>query len=41
MQYGPFVMNNRAEIRQAIDDAAAGHLGAIPPRNLGAREEIQ
>src|SRR6266446_734795 len=41
VQYGPFVMNNRAEIRQAIDDAAAGHLGAIPPRNLGAREEIQ
>jgi redox-sensitive bicupin YhaK (pirin superfamily) len=41
VQYGPFVMNNRAEIRQAIDDAAAGRLGAIPPRNLGAREEIQ
>ena len=34
-------MNNRAEIRQAIDDAAAGRLGAIAPRNLGAREEIQ
>jgi redox-sensitive bicupin YhaK (pirin superfamily) len=41
VQYGPFVMNNRAEIRQAIDDAAAGRLGAIAPRNLGAREEIQ
>jgi len=41
VQYGPFVMNNRAEIRQAIDDASAGRLGAIPPRNLGAREEIQ
>ena len=41
VQYGPFVMNNRAEIRQAIDDAAAGRLGAISPRNLGAREEIQ
>jgi redox-sensitive bicupin YhaK (pirin superfamily) len=41
VQYGPFVMNNRAEIRQAIDDAAARRLGAIPPRNLGAREEIQ
>ena len=41
VQYGPFVMNNRAEIRQAIDDAAAGHLGAIPPHNLGARKEIQ
>jgi hypothetical protein len=41
VQSGPFVMNNRAEIRQAIDDAAAGHLGAIPSHNLGAREEIQ
>ena len=40
-QYGPFVMNNRTEIRQAIDDTAAGRLGAIPPRNLGAREEIR
>ena len=41
VQCGPFVMNNGAEIRQAIDDAAAGRLGAIPPRNLGAMEEIQ
>ena len=41
VQDGPFVMNNRAEIRQAIDDAAAGRLGVIPPPNLGAREEIQ
>jgi redox-sensitive bicupin YhaK (pirin superfamily) len=41
VQYGPFVMNNRAEIRQAIDDATAGRLGAIPARNLAAREEIE
>src|SRR5262249_50832768 len=41
VQYGPFVMNNGAQIRQAIDDAAAGRLGAIPPRKMGAREEIQ
>jgi hypothetical protein len=41
VQYGPFVMNNRAEIRRAIDDAAAGRLGAIPARNLRAREAIQ
>jgi redox-sensitive bicupin YhaK (pirin superfamily) len=41
VQYGPFVMNNRAEIRQAIDDAAAGRLGAIPARDLAAREDIQ
>jgi len=30
-------MNNRAEIRQAIDEAAAGRLGAIPARNLGGQ----
>jgi quercetin 2,3-dioxygenase len=41
VQYGPFVMNNGAEIRQAIDDATAGRLGAIPARNLAAREDIQ
>jgi hypothetical protein len=41
VQYGPFVMNDRAEIRQAIDDAAAGRLGAIPARNLAAKEEIR
>jgi len=41
VQYGPFVMNSHAEIRQTIADAAAGRLGAIPPRNLGAIEEMQ
>jgi len=41
VQYGPFVMNNRAEIRRAIDDAAAGRLGAIPARNLRPEEAIQ
>jgi hypothetical protein len=39
--YGLFVMNDRAEIRQAIDDAAVSRLGAIPARNMGARGEIQ
>ncbi len=34
-------MNDRAEIRQAIDAATAGRPGAIPPRDLGAREELQ
>jgi len=29
------------QIRQAIDDATTGRLGAITPRHLGAREEIQ
>jgi redox-sensitive bicupin YhaK (pirin superfamily) len=40
VQYGPFVMNTGAEIRQAIEDAAAGRLGAIPARNLAAAEEL-
>ncbi|HEV8360152.1 MAG TPA: pirin family protein [Candidatus Thermoplasmatota archaeon] len=31
VQYGPFVMNTDAEIRQAIKDYMAGKMGAIPP----------
>jgi quercetin 2,3-dioxygenase len=34
VQYGPFVMNTGAEIRQALDDAGAGRLGAIPAQRL-------
>jgi redox-sensitive bicupin YhaK (pirin superfamily) len=30
VQYGPFVMNTRAEIIEAIDDFNAGRLGTIP-----------
>jgi hypothetical protein len=30
VQYGPFVMNTRDEIRQAIADFEAGKLGAVP-----------
>ena len=28
--YGPFVMNNQHELRQALDDYRAGRLGQIP-----------
>jgi redox-sensitive bicupin YhaK (pirin superfamily) len=34
--YGPFVMNTREEIIQAMDDFHAGRLGAIPASSLTA-----
>jgi len=35
--YGPFVMNTRDEIAQAIDDYQSGRLGVIPADQLAPR----
>ncbi len=33
-QYGPFVMNSKSEVIQAMEDYQAGRFGAIPPNAL-------
>jgi redox-sensitive bicupin YhaK (pirin superfamily) len=39
VQWGPFVMNTREEIVQAIEDYQAGRMGTIPASVLAARQE--
>ncbi len=36
VQYGPFVMNTREEIMQAIADYQSGKMGSIPATHFGA-----
>jgi len=37
VQYGPFVMNTRAEIVEAIEDFNAGRMGTVPAVHLSGK----
>jgi redox-sensitive bicupin YhaK (pirin superfamily) len=37
VQYGPFVMNTREEIMEAVQDFQAGRMGQIPAAHMGRR----
>jgi redox-sensitive bicupin YhaK (pirin superfamily) len=38
---GPFVMSNKAEIQQALDDFQAGRLGRVPPVHATPTDEVR